>query len=274
MKPVLVIPVELYHKFNITNYHIVLIVSDIKQIQQALKIAKENNQCLSILCNISVDVVTLINLEIEPSVNIYFNCIFNGDILSVIKSLTPGNKDDFKKYITYLFPMDTPNLVTLLKIFSSFGYKCGLQLDCNQTIDKDTFIEIATYSYLTPVSHAQIEPFGFIKQEIRDKTKYVDLNKYYFTAPDTFAYITSHGEVLLKSEYSELQGVICNSIEELSHIDYSEIAMKYKRLRFYNHFDAEDECSKCSNFKICSGFFKNRFNNCQETLSMIYEMLY
>ena len=275
MKPILIIPIELYPQFNISNYRYVIEVGNVNQIQKAIEIVKEHDQCLSILCKLNkVDVVSLLNMDIRPSMNVYINCTFNGDIIPVIKALRPLEKPERTPSITYLFPTDTPNLVTLLKVLSSCGYKSGIKLDCNSVISKEDFIELATYSYLSPVPHAHIEPFGFIQQEIRDKIKYVDVNKFYYYAPDTFAYIAMDGGVYLKSEFSELNKRLCDSAEDLSHINYSDISMEYKKLRFYNHFDAEDECSKCANFKICSGFYKNRFEDCRETMSSIYEMLF
>jgi len=275
MKPILIIPIELYSQLNIANYRFVLKVRDVDQIQKALELTKEYDQCISIVCELNnVDVVTLLNMDIKSFVNVYINCIFNGNILSVIKSLEPLEKKEHSPFITYLFPTDTPNLVTLLKILASCGYRSGIQLDYEKVIDKDDFVELATYSYLTPVPHAQIEPFGFIQQEVRDKVKFVDINKFYFNAPDTFAHIDIDGGVYLKCEFTELQRCLCNTVEEISQINYSDISMVYKKLRFYNHFDVEDECSKCANFKICSGFYKNRFEDCQETMSMIYEMLF
>lgn len=275
MKPVLIIPIELYSQLNIVNYRFVLKIGDVDQLQKALEINKEHNQCISILCDLNnVDIVTLLNMDIKSSVNVYINCMFNGDMLSVIRSLKPLEKHKHSHFITYLFPTGTPNLVTLLKVLSSCGYKSGLKLDCEKLIDKDDFVELATYSYLSPVPHAQIEPYGFIQQEIRDKIKYVDINKFHFNSPDTFAHIALDGGVYLKCEFTGLQRRLCNSVEEINQINYSEISMEYKKLRFYNHFDAEDECSKCANFKICSGFYKDRFEDCQETMSTIYEMLF
>ena len=276
MKPILIIPIELYFQLNISNYRFVLRVGDVDQIQKALEIAKDNDQCISILCELNnIEVVTLLNMNIKPTINLYINCTFNGDMLSLIKSLKPLENQELTPIITYLFSAETPNLVTLLKILSSCGYKSGVKLDCENVIDKYTFIELATYSYLSPVPHAQIEPFGFIQQEIHDKrVKYVDLNKFYFCAPDTFAHICIDGGVYLEGEFSESQKQLCNSVEALSQINYSDISMEYKKLRFYNHFDAEDECSKCSNFKICAGFYKKHFEDCKETMSIIHEMLF
>lgn len=275
MKPVLIIPVELFPQLSITDYRFVLKVGDINHIQKALEIVKEQGQCISVLCELnSTELETLLNMNINSSVNVYINCTFNGNLLPVIKALKPSEKKVNPPFVTYLFPVDTPNLVTLLKVLSSCGYNSGVNLDCDKVIDKDDFVELATYSYLSPVPHAQIEPFGFIQQEIRDKSRYVDINKYYFNSPDTFAHIANDGSVYLKSEFPEFQRPLCGSIEELSKIDFSKISMDYKRMRFYNHFDAEDECSKCDNFKICSGFYRNRFENCKETVAMIYEMLF
>lgn len=274
MKPVLIIPIELYPQLDNADFRFVLRVEDVEQIQKALEIAKEHDQCMSILCELNnIDVVTLLKMNIKSSVNVYINCSFNGDMLSVIKALEPSGKHEHSSNITYLFPFNTPKLVTLLKVFSSCGYKSGLQLDYGNSIDQDDFIELATYSYLSPVSHSQIEPFGFIQQEIRDKSRYVDTNKYYFNSPETFVHIESDGGIYLKSEF-EHKKLLCKTIEELSRINFDDISMEYKKLRFYNHFDAEDKCSKCPNLKICSGFYQNRFEDCQETMSTIYEMLF
>lgn len=274
MKPVLIIPIELYPQLDNADFRFVLRVEDVEQIHKALEIAKEHDQCMSILCELNnVEVLTLLNMNIKSSVNVYINCTFNGDMLSVIKALEPSGKQNHSSFITYLFPVDTPNLITLLKVLSSCGYKSGLQFDYGKSIGQDDFIELATYSYLAPVPHAHIEPFGFIQQEIRDKCRYVDINKYYFNSPESFVHIESDVEIYLKSEF-EPKKLLCKTIEELSRINFDDISMEYKKLRFYNHFDAEDKCSKCPNFKICSGVYQNRFEDCQETMSSIYEMLF
>lgn len=275
MKTILIIPIEASLKCKKLNYRFVIKIDNIDHIQKALEIAKDSDRCVSILCELNkTDALALLNMNIQSSINMYINCIFNGDILSLIKSLESPRRHEHSPFITYLFPVDTPNLTTLLKILSSCGYKCGLQIDFEKSINSDDFIELATYSYLSPAPHAHIEPFGFIKQEINDKRRFVDINKFYYNSPDIFAHIAPDGDVYIKSEFPELQKHICNSLEELSQINYDDISMEYKKLRFYNHFDLEDKCSKCANFKICSGIFLKRFNNCQETMSTIYEMLF
>lgn len=273
MKPVLIIPLDLYYQVDIANYSFVLKIDEVEQIQNALAIAREQRQCISILCEFKdISVETLLKMDIHSSVNMYINCIFNGDVLSVIKSL---RTEDVSKFVTYLFSAGTPNVVTLLKVLSSCGYRSGLRLDYDSEIDKDTFVELASYSYYSPASHAQIEPFGFLKQEIHDKKiKYVDVNKFYFNAPDTFVHVAKDGSVYLHCEFTELQRRLCDSVDDISKHDFSEISLEYRKLRFYNHFDNEDQCSKCAHFKICSGFYKNMFSNCQETISTIYEMLF
>ena len=275
MKPILIIPVDSYFQHNTEIYNFVLKVEDVNQIQKALDIVNESERCLSIQCDLNnIDVVSLLKMNIQSSVNIYINCVFSGDLLSLLKNMESSEKHKQTPFITYLFPVDTPNLTILLKILSSCGYKSGLQIDWEKSINPDDFIELATYSYLSPVPHAQIEPFGFIKQEICDKKRFVDINKFYYNSPIYFAHILPNGNVYVKSEFPELNKLICNSLEELSQFNYDDISMEYKKLRFYNHFDVEDKCSKCANFKICSGIFLRRFNNCQETMSNIYEILF
>ena len=272
MKPFLIVPIELYPQVDIYNF--VLKIGEIDQVQNAINIAKENRQCTSILCDFNeVNIDTLLRMDIQPSVMMYINCIFNGDLLSVIKSL---NIKEHSPLITYLFPANTPSLVTLLKVLSSCGYQSGMQLDCENMIDKDTYIEIASYSYLSPIPHAQIEPFGFIQQEIHNKkVKFVDINKFYFNSPETSVLVSKDGGVYLNCvEFPEFQRRLCDSVEAVSHINFEKISLEYKKLRFYNHFDNEDECSKCAHFKLCSGFYKNRLVDCQETISTIYEMLF
>ena len=273
MKPVLIVPIEIYPQIDLSNYSFVLKIEGVDQMQNALDIAKEQRQCKSILCEFGeVSVETILKMDIKSPVNMYINCTFEGDMLSVIKSI---KKEDTSKPIMYLFPPETPQLVTLLKILSSCGYKSGVKLSKEGEIDKDTFIELASYSYLSPVPHAQIEPFGYIQQEIHDKkVKYVDVCKLYFEAPDTFAQVAKDGSIHLVSEFPELRRKLCDSVDEISKIDFSGIALEYRKLRFYNHFDNEDDCSKCAHFKICSGFYKNRFVDCQEVMSTIYEMLF
>lgn len=275
MKPVLIIPIDIFPSLNIRGYRYVIKISEVDDFQRALEIASNDRQCISILCDFkNIDIVSLLKIEMKPSVHVYINSSFSGDILSLTKALYSGaNSEDFNS-ATFLFPDNTPNLVVLLKILSSCGFKSGLQIVNDNIINKDDFEELATYSYLTPVAHAQIEPFGYILQEVSDKRKYVDLNTFYFNSPDTFVHIEHDGSVLLKSEFPEFQKVLCSSVEELDRIDFSEISMEYKKLRFYNHFDSEDKCSKCANFKICSGYFMNRLEDCKGTLSSIYEMLY
>lgn len=275
MKPVIVIPIEQYPQIDITGYRFILKVGEVSLIQKALEITKEHNECISILCELDlINIETFLNLKIQSPVNMYIHCSFNGDILSVIKSLVLSEEHKYTSRITYLFPLDTPNLVTLLKILSSCGYSSGIRLDCAKGIDKENFIELATYSYLSPVPHAPIEPFGFIQQEVQEKCRYVDINKFYFNSQDTFVYLAPDGGIYLENDFNKLQKRICNTVEELSLVDYSEISMEYKKQMFYNHFDAEDECSKCSNFKICSGFSRNLFDDCKQTMSTLYEMLF
>ena len=267
MKPILIIPVELYPQYKTENYSLVLKIEDINQIQKALDFVKESDICFSIQSVLNdVDVVTLLKMNIQPTVNMYINCSFNGDILSLMKSMEANGENKRSSNLTYLFSSNTPNIITLMKILSSCGYKSGLQLDSKKKINDDDFIELATYSILSPVPHAQIEPFGFIQQEIHDKRRYVDINK--------FVHISKMGGVYIKSEFPKLQKQICNSIDELSQIKFDDISMEYKKLLFYNHFDAEDRCSKCPNFKICSGIYHEQFDDCQKTMSTIYEMLF
>ena len=63
------------------------------------------------------------------------------------------------------FQNESENLVSL-KILSSLGIDCGVLMNAGQ-IDDDAFVDLASYVYLSQVSHASVEPFDYIWRNLQ-----------------------------------------------------------------------------------------------------------
>lgn len=139
---------------------------------------------------------------------------------------------------------------TDLKILSSLGIDCGIQIEDNVKIDDEKLLDLASYYYMSPVRHATIEPFEFILRHLRDESN-ESFSTVYFENQLQFLKISSAEDVVL--EESE------------------EKEFDVKMDTYYKHFMELDNCSKCPAFKICNRQMESKLNACSVTMNEIYE---
>lgn len=154
-----------------------------------------------------------------------------------------------------------------LKLLSSLGVDCGLQLDA-KSIDDDVFLDLASYSLLGQVPHASIEPFDYIWRNIRQE-RGLDFNTTNFYNPQKYIYINENLDYSFSNEGLKEEVFIGNL--EIDKVVAFEQEVLVKQNDYYRHFIELDQCSKCSSFKICNRKCQSLFRNCNDVMAILYE---
>ncbi len=143
------------------------------------------------------------------------------------------------------------SVFTDLKILASVGIDCGLYMDKGVKMDDESFLDLASYYFMSPVPHATIEPFDFILRHLEEE-KNEGFESVYFDNPLHFFKV--------------------NSADDLTRIVFDEQDDFVLRMSvYYKHFMDLDDCSKCPAFKICDRKMSNRLGDCQKTMTEIFE---
>lgn len=204
-----------------------------------MKTEELNNQMIpevETYCILSYEDKVLSDITFDESWQEYHGAIKVcglGDLITVFHQTMWLQKLDIRIYL----PTDKPENYAHLKILASLGVDCGLWLDETTPICDENFIDLASYSFMSPVPHAQIEPFEYIISHINDEKNIRPLDLY---AP-----------------YETIENV--------------EVAFQTRMNTYYNHFMELDKCSKCKAFRICSGCLEKKLSDCEQTMSEILE---
>lgn len=274
MKPTLIVPISVAQSIIELDYSCVIEVESRDNLKKAIGIAEHSEYCVGIICNFeNEDIASVLDLNTSCHVNVFVKCSSEGDVSKLLNAIPKLENRSIDPHWVYFFPLDSPNSVTIFKILSSFGYRSGVLPTSSNNLDEQDFIELATYSFLSPVPHAQIEPFGYILGEVGKKSRYVNVDEYYLYFPGKYLYVSENGMVATSRENLKQEKSICSNVYELKNIDVENIYHAHKAKVFYSHFSNEDECSKCPNMKICSGYFGKQFHDCSNVLSEIYGLI-
>lgn len=156
-----------------------------------------------------------------------------GDLITVLHQTVWLRGLDLRVYLSN----DRKENYAYLKILASLGVNCGLWLSEITPICDESFVDLASYYFMSPVPHAQIEPFEYIISNVNDEKNIRVLDLY---APLTIA-------------------------ENLEAASQTRINV------YYRHFMELDKCSKCKAFRICCGCMENILSDCEQTMSEVLE---
>lgn len=232
----------------IKNQHIIVFVETLDNIEQKYAESQRNNNVISMCVNLPYTSISQIDFnenwsQIPLLIFAYnigdYNLLFSK--LNIIRSL------DVRLFVSN----DSDTAFTDLKILSSLGVDCGLKMNTRTLMDDDSFLDLASYYFMSPVPHATIEPFNYILRHLTVEASN-GFNGAYFEDSTLFAHITSI------DDYKEREKEEMDSLQ-LRFPDY------------YQHFIDLDRCSKCSAFKICDRKMSNRLKNCENTMNEVYE---
>lgn len=220
-------------------------LNDASLISEACHAVKENNRLDYIWLDIPS--TNLSDIEFRPEwegTPITIHAAGLGEIYKTIASMGVMSRLDLRIFLS----SKNADYVASLKILSSLGINCGVLFD-GEKLDDDEFMDLASYAFLSPVMHAGIEPFDFIKRNVNSSTN-PDFSSIYFDDPQKYLIAQNDLSVHEPGEEEEFQ----------SRYD-----------RYYSHFQNLDECSKCPSFKICNRRMKQYFSDCKEVFATIYE---
>lgn len=165
--------------------------------------------------------------------------------------------------IRVMLPASNQESYASLKILSSLGVDCGIFFDQEQ-VDSETFLDLASYYYMSPVPHASIEPFSNIKENIHIDHNH-SFDEVYFIDEKRFIYIHSESAFSFSPQSEHLSLY-------LSDNDFEKEQVNFKLVNYYGHFMNLDQCSKCKAFKICNHKLISSFNSdCQQIMADVFE---
>ena len=230
------------------NQHIIVFVDTLDCLEQKYAESQRNNNVISMCIDLPYSSISQIDFSENWSRIPLLIFAYNiGDYNLLFSKLNTIRSLDVRIFVSN----DSDTAFTDLKIMSSLGIDCGLKMKTGITMDDDSFLDLASYYYMSPVPHATIEPFNYILRHLTDETS-SGFNGAYFEDLSLFAHIASIEDY--KEQEQEEQDIL-----QLRFPDY------------YQHFIDLDNCSKCPAFKICDRKMSNRLKSCQNTMSEVYE---
>ena len=165
--------------------------------------------------------------------------------------------------IRVMLPSSNKETYASLKILSSLGVDCGIFFN-QEHADSETFLDLASYYYMSPVPHASIEPFANVKENIHQDHNH-SFDEVYFIDEKRFIYIHSENEFSFAPQSKRLSLY-------LSDDDLEKEQVNFKLKNYYGHFMELDQCSKCKAFKICNHKLNSSFNyDCQQVMADVFE---
>lgn len=203
--------------------------------------------------------------ESWPNIPIIIYCKGIGDKNTVLDMMPVIRKLSLKCYM----PANNSNYVGI-KILSSLGVDSGLLLNNVKTpLDAEKFLDLASYACVSPMHHAQIEPFDYIWRNLGQDNN-LDFSTVYLENPHKYIHsdaqcnVAYSHEALMNGDYSgRLEAVLKDSTK------YEE---EYKNKYYYCHFIDLDKCAKCSAFKICNRRISNLFEDCESVMKELYDI--
>lgn len=200
-----------------------------------------------------------------PTIPIILYCNGLGSTNTVLDMMPVIRKLSLKCYM----PASDNNYVGI-KILSSLGVDTGLLLNSGEnSINAERFLDLVSYACVSPMRHAQIEPFDYIWRNLGQDSN-LDFSTVYFENPCKYIHSDANCNAAYNHEHL-LNGDYCGHLEAILK-DSTQYEEEYKSKYYYSHFMALDKCSKCSAFKICNRKISDLFEDCESVMKEVYDL--
>lgn len=227
---------------------LIIKTNSLNDIQQLYKNALRVNEVVAIVVDLPYSSISQIEFKDEwEQIPLIIKAYNIGDYNILFARINMLKHLNIRIYLS----SKSETVFTDLKILASIGIDCGISLEKDYIIDDEKFLDLASYYYMSPASHATIEPFEFIVRHVTDECNN-NFNYIYFSDPIYYKEIS-----ILEEVTSEL----------LKHDNNLDVKME----EYYSHFLKLDNCSKCPAFKICNRQMSSHLNNCQQTMNEVFE---
>jgi uncharacterized protein YozE (UPF0346 family) len=249
------------------GYHLVVRTDKVDDIMPIFDTVNKNNKLHAIL--IDDDISSFSEIEFDPAwaeIPLIFYCFNLGQLDRLLLKVNTVKSLNLRVFLSVL---DEKNY-TSLKILSSLGIDCGLLLERNiEKINWDKLTDLASYQYLSPVSHASTEPFDYIYRYLNNLGKY-NFSAVYFNSPEKYLHISSDEKIAFSHDDLVNGKHIGSGIDEVDAITLEYHFEKTLEL-WYSHFIELDECAICPAMRICNKKYqKMHFPACKDSFSEIY----
>lgn len=232
---------------NLNNRHIIVCADTLDHIEHKFAESRHNNMVMAMCVNLPYTSISQIEFKKEweqiPLIIYAYNIGDYNTFFSKVDLIRMLN-------IRLFLCNDNSSIYTDLKIMASLGIDCGLLMGKEIIMNDESFLDLASYYYMSQALHATIEPFDYILKHLMDE-KSDDFRNVYFDNPLLFTHINSINDI------------------KLEEIGNDDISLKLET--YYQHFIDLDNCSKCSAFKICDKHMQNKLSECQNTMNEVYE---
>lgn len=233
---------------NIKNRRLVVCVDSLDNIESQYVESSRTNDVMAIVVKLPYTSVS--DIEFKEEWKQIPLIIFAHNIGDYFRFFT--KVDDIRHLNVRIFLCNKSNTVfSDLKIMSSLGVDCGLNIEEGFKMDDEKLLDFASYYFMSPVPHASVEPFEFILRHLSDEAN------------------SSFGMVLFDDPLQYIEVTSPDDIDssELSDSDFFSLKLE----SYYNHFMKLDDCAKCAAFKICNHKMSDKMDYCSKTMSEIYE---
>ena len=234
---------------SLKGQRVVVQINTLEQLESRYSESQRNNEVVAMCVRLPFTSISQIDFKQDWS-----------QIPLIIYAFNIGNYDSFFRKVNLIRSLDlriylsneSETSYTDLKVMSSLGVDCGLYMAPGKKMSDDSFLDLASYYFMSPVPHATIEPFEHILRHL-DVEKSEGFKSVFFEDPLKFTLISSL-DIFDECEHNNID---------------NDFAIKIKE--HYQHFIDLDECAKCPAFKICDKQMFQKLNECQKTMNEVYE---
>lgn len=171
--------------------------------------------------------------------------------------------------VVVMFTGADSTAATDAQILASLGIHAGISLKSDSMLS-DSVLDLITYTFYTPISHADVEPFSTIERYY-DGESYVSPKLAEFVNPYRYIHIDKEFRLAF-SEEDLANGNIIGSGLDLLRSEELQKAIDVKEHEWQQMFVESDQCTFCPAFRICIGYFK-KHRDCKRCQTVMSELL-
>ncbi len=235
---------------NLGGYSLVPVITSVSRIESLKRLVAEANAHLHcVIINSKRPLSSIIFKDEWCTIPIALFVPGIGNISGFIGQLEIIKKQNLRIYLS----ANNDENLTAARILSSLGVETAIVFDKPQ-VNWDLLRDLAAYAIYNMAAHADIAPFGYLKDRY-SPVKQINFGSIYFNDPEFYLHLNNVGRVALSQEKCDKGEFITKDLSELATIRDN---IKYLRAieQWREHFLSFDKCSCCPAWKICMGNFQ------------------
>lgn len=176
--------------------------------------------------------------------------------------------------VTIIFTGSEQSACTDAQIVASLGIHTGISFEPNSQLN-DSVLDLITYTFYSPMPHADIEPFSTIERYYDGET-YVSPNLAKFVNPNRYIHVDKFYHLAFSKEDLEQDNYFGDNLELILRDTDTKLqeAIDNKEHEWQKLFIVNHPCTFCPAFRVCCGYFASyKGERCQAVMTELLEAI-